>query len=110
MLFDSLPFFQTHIFLTGLTLTPNEFFLNGNNVESILNVIKVDGLSSYCYNTDGDPGCWRSRWKLHKTSPRTKVELQLNYIKITMDNQLNTRWRKPYNCGQMGEVTSPQQD
>ena len=51
------------------------------------------------YRTDffflrGDPRWWKSKWKVHQPPPRTKLELQLNYRRIILNNRLNTGWRE----------------
>ena len=55
--------------------------------------VKTSIFLKYIY-TQGDPRWRRSKWKLHLRSPRTNMELQLNYRKIILNNQLNISWRE----------------
>ena len=41
-----------------------------------------------------DPRWQENRWKLYSLSPRTKLELQLNYRTIILYNQLKTKLRR----------------
>ena len=40
-----------------------------------------------------------SRWKLYSPPPRTKLELQLNYRTLTLNNELRLAEEKSYNQG-----------
>ena len=37
---------------------------------------------------------WQSRWKLYQPLPRMKLELQINYRTIILNNQVKTSWKK----------------